>query len=141
MVEVLQKRLPKWILNPSWYVLCKASEENRNHLFYGCPYNKGIWEKVGALLHHQYNFDNTALLCKHICRNRPKSKKQVIHLNMAVVTLWSIWLERNKRIFNGKEKSLPALWEDIQALIGLWTSRSPIFKNSTSSVTLNLNVF
>lgn len=108
-IEILQKRLPKWNLNPSWCVIYTANEENRNHLFNNCPYRKGIWEKVGVLLHHPYNFDNGAFLCKYICKTRPKLKKQVIHLNMVVITLLSTWLERNKRTFNGEEISLLAL--------------------------------
>lgn len=71
----LQRRLLMWNLNPSWCVLCKSDEEDKNHLFNTCSYTKGIWDKVGVLLNRFVNFYNIVSLSKYICRTRPKTKK------------------------------------------------------------------
>ncbi|PNT60638.1 hypothetical protein BRADI_5g02788v3, partial [Brachypodium distachyon] len=50
------------------------------------------------------------------CRaaDRPKAK------TIALTTLWEIWLERNRRIFQGVELSPGQLVSRIQETMGLW---------------------
>ncbi|KAA0039966.1 LINE-1 retrotransposable element ORF2 protein [Cucumis melo var. makuwa] len=81
-------------------------------------------------------------LCSRPSCWKQKTKKNVILYNTYASALWNIWLERNARIFNGKEKTVAEIWEDIKALAGLWTSRSSLFTNyQASSIALNLNAF
>ncbi|XP_050939384.1 uncharacterized protein LOC127148989 [Cucumis melo] len=81
-------------------------------------------------------------LCSRPSCWKQKTKKNVILYNTYASALWNIWLERNARIFNGKEKTVAEIWEDIKALAGLWTSRSSLFSNyQASSIALNLNAF
>ena len=113
----LQKRLPSWSLKPSWCVMCKTADEDKNQVFISCPFANDIWKKVGALFNRSFIFEDTTYLCKYIYRSKVKAKNQTILLNTVAVILWSIWNERNKKIFNDVKNS-PLIWEDIQALIG-----------------------
>ena len=82
------------------------------------------------------------MLCKEPFKAKGKTKKQTIEQHLAAATLWNIWNERNRRTFKEEERTTVSVWEDTQAITGLWTSRSSLFKNYTSSsIALNLHAF
>ena len=79
------------------------------------------------------------LISSLITTQRPKTKRELISFNLFVATIWSIWLERNKRLFRNSISNANNLWKDICNLTGLWLSKEKLFKNySTSSIALNL---
>lgn len=41
---------------------------------------------------------------------------------------WTFWLERNSRIFDGKEASVDSLWDRTRFLASFWAFVSPPFK-------------
>ncbi|KAA0039770.1 LINE-1 retrotransposable element ORF2 protein [Cucumis melo var. makuwa] len=140
--EQLMKRLPNLCSRPSWCVMCKRNDEDRIHLFILCPIAKSIWRSISSHLSSNVNCLSPKELCITMCSWKQKTKKNVILFNTYASALWNIWLERNARIFNGKEKTVAEIWEDIKALAGLWTSRSSLFSNyQASSIALNLNAF
>ena len=46
-----------------------------------------------------------------------------------VAVMWMIWIERNNRIFEGKEEEKEWLWERIRFVAPLWASNSKPFKH------------
>ena len=49
-----------------------------------------------------------------------------------LATAWGVWMERNKRIFEGKSNSVEDLRDYIIFLIGLWARASRVFDSSES---------
>ncbi|TYK10356.1 LINE-1 retrotransposable element ORF2 protein [Cucumis melo var. makuwa] len=140
--DQLTKRMPNLCSRPSWCVMCKRNEEDRIHLFILCPIAKSIWNLISSHLKSNVNCLSPKDLCITMCSWKQKTKKNIILFNTYASALWNIWLERNARIFNGKEKTVADLWEDIKALAGLWTSRFLLFTNyQATSIALNLNAF
>ena len=105
-MDMLQRRLPTWNLNPSWCILCKAAEEDRQHLFSLCPFSSKLWKNVEVVLDRPLLTLNPAVLCKETYKTKEKTKIQTIEQHLVAATLWNIWSERNKRIFKGKKKQL-----------------------------------
>ena len=55
-----------------------------------------------------------------------------------VVTLWTIWKERNVRHFEGKSSSVDSLPEKVKLLVALWVSPHPLFHDfSIDSIMVN----
>ena len=42
---------------------------------------------------------------------------------------WSLWLERNSRIFEDKESSLEFIWERVKFWVALWVFETKEFKD------------
>ena len=63
-MDMLQRRLPTWNINPSWCIICKAAEEDRHHLFSLCPLSKNLWKKVEEVLDKPLPHTNPSVLCK-----------------------------------------------------------------------------
>ena len=101
----LQKRLPYWNLNPNWCPLCKNHLKNIDHLFITCPYSQDLWKKTFDTLKWRYVITNLAALCKDLYSIKSDNRKRTITFNTIDVTLWVIWLERNKRIFKGLKRT------------------------------------
>ena len=136
------KEAPHMTLNPNWCALCRKNGEGRDHLFLKCSFALSIWQKLEMQFRRYTHQQNASSLCIEVCRVKQRSKKEIIAFNSFTITLWSIWLERNNRTFNDKEKPHYELWDDIKALTGLWTNRSKKFSNnSVGTIALNLNAF
>lgn len=116
--------------NPSWCVLCKRNEESRDHLFLYIvillpPFGrKLVLCSTGIILVNRFQ----------LCANMSIVLRKETGRIPLFSTLWPLrfgayGLERNNRTFNDKEKASSELWEDIKALMSLWTSRSSLFKD------------
>lgn len=70
------------------------------------------------------------------------SKAHIIRSNIMAVVLWSIWLERNRRIFQEVDRNQNYLWNEILSLAALWSSKFPFFCNyDVSTIALNWKLF
>ncbi|KAJ3687028.1 hypothetical protein LUZ61_016192 [Rhynchospora tenuis] len=93
--------------------------ETSLHLFLQCPFARSIWD----LIQHQFRLPMlhfTTDLTSFWLQNR-------IHLGTHWDTIWaaatwSVWKERNNRIFSLKAKSPVVLLRDISKLVCLWSN-------------------
>ncbi|XP_031744692.1 uncharacterized protein LOC116405125 [Cucumis sativus] len=108
-MDMLQRRLPTWNLKPSWCILCKAAEEDRQHFFTHCPFSTNLLKKVEVILGKSLLFPNSTTLCKDLFKTKGKTKKQTIKQYLVAATLWNIWNERNRMIFRGEEKKVDSV--------------------------------
>ncbi|KAM7470703.1 hypothetical protein LguiA_008886 [Lonicera macranthoides] len=56
--------------------------------------------------------------------DKGRNKQQVLCRFAVLAAAWSLWMERNKRIFEGKSNSFEDLRDYIIFLIGLWARAS-----------------
>ena len=141
-MEKIQRRLENLCLNPNWCVLCKKSNETTDHIFLRCPYTINIWNTTKNQLNWDLNDDNLPALISTICSNNIKTQKWVIIFNLRIAIIWSIWLERNDRLFNNLSHSYTYLSENICNLTAQWSTKTKLFKNySASIIAQHLSVF
>lgn len=73
-------------------------------------------------------------LCGNLCYINTKVKKKgLINFNLIVAAIWTIWLERNKRIFNNTCVSIINIWKDICNLTSLLSSKNPLLAFNISA--------
>ncbi|PON86642.1 hypothetical protein TorRG33x02_175780 [Trema orientale] len=54
--------------------------------------------------------------------------------NVAVIAIFrSIWIERNKRIFDDAKEDLNSIWEKVKYLVALWVYDTRFFKDLSFS--------
>ncbi|KAJ0860073.1 putative reverse transcriptase zinc-binding domain-containing protein [Helianthus annuus] len=101
---------------------CGYMEETANHIFVTCITAKAIWWLVGVWL------KNTDLLAcstvKEILAvawgvNLPTIQKKAFSC-VIMAAIWTIWIQRNERIFNNTYKSYTRIVEDIKECSLLW---------------------
>ncbi|KAJ3701224.1 hypothetical protein LUZ61_004929 [Rhynchospora tenuis] len=91
--------------------------ETSSHLFVHCPFARSIWDISQICL-------NLPFLCfpldiKSFWLENRSRLRQPWDTIWAAVT-WTLWKERNNRIFNGKSKTAFLLFREIRSLIGFW---------------------
>lgn len=128
-MEILQRKMPKSCLNPNMCVLCKAASEDINHLFLTCGVSRILWDRIYSYIGLGFNIWNIKTLYESFSKLAQSNRRNIIFLNVGVVVLWSMWKERNNKIFNNTEKSMTNIWEEINNMIGLWSSRNKVFKD------------
>ncbi|CAN1131720.1 Putative ribonuclease H protein At1g65750 [Linum perenne] len=116
--ENLQKR---GFIGPNVCVLCRADLESVSHLFVSCAFTSQVWLIFSSKLAiwGPDHFDIRVLIQGWQSRNFQSGyrryRDRLIH---AIV--WFIWLERNNRIFRGKEMSVAAVVWRVADAIGRW---------------------
>ena len=97
--------------------LCDARIEDKAHLFFDCPFSKYLWEL--CLSAHKRPDTWSSLLIKEQFSSKLKTYKLARLVFSA--TIWHIWRERNRRIFNSqrlhKITVFRGIYEDINILM------------------------
>ena len=96
-VDNLQKR--GW-LHQEHCVLCDGPLETGLHLALLCPFAKAVWNQVLVWEDFDTQIANTQPEPMHIDDWWDKATQKVPKLlNVLIYTIWNIWKERNRRIF------------------------------------------
>jgi hypothetical protein len=119
-----RERLKRFgIINEDLCVLCSSSTETRDHIFFECPYVAYIWTLCKLKLgYHPILLGNIVEEASQI-RNKFKVKDQTYILARLAfqVTIWHIWLERNRRIFQHQQLNkimvFRRIYEDIHMML------------------------
>ncbi|XP_074305632.1 uncharacterized protein LOC141640852 [Silene latifolia] len=91
-------------------VLCEAAEEDVHHLFFDCSYSLQVWTVVRGRMCILDPDSNLVHLLKWLReRNTGRARDKVKTRVAFVCTLYTIWKERNKRIFKGQSTSAHTL--------------------------------
>ncbi|KAK9064964.1 hypothetical protein SSX86_016347 [Deinandra increscens subsp. villosa] len=112
--------------------LCGSDTETSTHIFTGCFYAAEIWSRVEnwCRLSPMIVFDVSDFL--KIPGNQPMSKHAKYILRGIIYTsLWTIWIERNDRIFQNKRRRAKEVFESIRMTSYFW------FKNRTNVISLD----
>ncbi|XP_074278588.1 uncharacterized protein LOC141602180 [Silene latifolia] len=98
-------------------VLCKQDNENHKHLFFKCSFSKEVWH--GILSWMKISGRTTSLNKElHWGANRGTCKhwKTKWFLGCLGAVVYSIWEERNARIFQGVEHNVDGIIKRVQFL-------------------------
>lgn len=124
---------PNHSLCPQWCVMCKRNSESADHLFLPCLVAFVFWQRLFGLRDDQWVAPQE---CIHMLLVRfegfgGNKRAKTMWSCVVFAVFWSIWLERNARIFDGKELDVKALWERAEYLASFWAYVSRLFKGVT----------
>ena len=110
--DQIQRKRPFASLSPSWCILCKRDGENIDHVLLQCSFVRKLWDKVfelfnivGAVPHKWADF---VIVKWHF--NNYNKKISCLWRFAIMAAAWSVWLERNKRIFEDKSSLAEDIW-------------------------------
>ncbi|XP_074313550.1 uncharacterized protein LOC141648729 [Silene latifolia] len=117
-----QKKLPtvdnlcrRGLYLTNWCVLCKQAMETHSHLFFECVFAGDLWRKVLDWMRVR---GRTSNLRKELywCSNRRHRKHWQAGWYYCCLSacIYTVWQERNTRIFSGKETDIPTLLKQLQ---------------------------
>eukprot|EP00253_Pinus_taeda_P006621 PITA_06621 len=125
---------------PSICVNCKAQEDTIHHLLDACPLANQLWEKA-------------SFRCQRLCRLQhwqmnPYKSGILNHLwnILPGLLLWSIWKERNKRIFKDQCSRVEIIWSKLcvnlkeTLLLRSWTEEDLLTLNNEKAIWENWNL-
>lgn len=104
---------------PSWCVLCGKAEETMSHLLDACEFSSTLWDKGAQLFRRTDRRRGHPELSIQQWGEDPFSNSILNRLWFAFpgFLLWSIWKERNRRIFELKYKPSDEVWGRIRSLM------------------------
>jgi hypothetical protein len=117
-------RLRKFhIINSDRCVLCDDGQENIQHLYFECSFSKYLWSlcKLKLSLHHSHI--GSLIQEADVIRDKFKARDKTYKLARLAfnATVWHIWQERNRRIFQRaqlhKVMVFRNIYEDIKLLL------------------------
>ncbi|VFQ66036.1 unnamed protein product [Cuscuta campestris] len=103
-------RLRRFLHIDTRCVLCSRGEEDKEHLFYGCPYALNIKEEIGQWLGIQWKAKNDATMKEVLEHIRGRRKRQIVIAGFAAVC-YAVWRARNLRI---KQEKVLTVEESIE---------------------------
>eukprot|EP00253_Pinus_taeda_P014726 PITA_14726 len=109
----------KGFIGPSRCCLCKLEEETKDHLLLHCPFAKSLWIRAKRTFGKS---ENTPGVFKDVVFqwNTKTFQCQVVRRAWDLISgfsLWMIWKERNRRIFQNSAMESEAVWgKSIQLL-------------------------
>ena len=115
----------------SWCCMCHCDGESVDHLLLHCKAAGALWNFVVRCFGLQWVFPNRVVdLLSGWWNLLGKHNSDIWNL-IPPCLLWTIWRERNRRIFEDKEKSQDQLLESFVCLLFEW-SRVWGFTSSTT---------
>ncbi|XP_074300996.1 uncharacterized protein LOC141632341 [Silene latifolia] len=102
---------------PNRCVLCKLAAESHGHLFFHCSFSAVVWSRVLCWMNlpgRSCDFKIELVWCIH--RGSRRHWKHSWFLSCLTITVYSLWKERNRRIFSGHDCSTDQLVAIIKRL-------------------------
>ncbi|XP_031281863.1 uncharacterized protein LOC116140357 [Pistacia vera] len=97
---------------------CNHGQETIDHLFFACPYTQRIWNRILELSSLGYVTRSWNDYVEHITSRWRKNKlKYSIGKLSLGAAIYSIWRERNSRIFGGECKDAHTLYNSIKNVV------------------------
>ncbi|XP_072151401.1 uncharacterized protein [Setaria viridis] len=120
----LQRR--GWASNPNC-ALCEATQETGLHMFTACNYTRNVWAQLSAWTRcpaidpecwtpHDALHDWWTALAGAQVANKKGLRSLII------LVLWEVWKERNARVFQHQEQSIPRLVARIRDEATTWVA-------------------
>ncbi|XP_020258446.1 uncharacterized protein LOC109834839 [Asparagus officinalis] len=102
------------IININCCRFCSGSE-SRDHLFFECCYSSDVWVKVMNWLQFRWRSCKWDQVLNWFCSKlRGRGFKQKLKKLALTSTIYSIWNERNTRVFRHELKSADQLFKEIK---------------------------
>ncbi|XP_019266292.1 PREDICTED: uncharacterized protein LOC109243766 [Nicotiana attenuata] len=108
-------RLSKWNMNvDTTCVFCKCQPEHHHHLFYNCSIVMELWYDIFKWL--QIPVPATTwnqLLCWFMGKAKKKTTEGQLMRMVLAETVYSIWVERNHRVFEKMYRDRQSIVREI----------------------------
>ena len=128
--SILQRRRPYPSLSPGWCILCKRHNESIDHLFLHCDFAFRLWTNILKEFGTEWVIPRSTKDLLTLGQGLSLTKKGKTCWKVAVsATLWAIWLERNKRIFEETEETIESTWNRIRLWVTIWLHVCEDFKS------------
>eukprot|EP00253_Pinus_taeda_P028396 PITA_28396 len=100
------------IHGPSICPNCQSQEEMLQHLLDSCPLANHLWEKTGFRCQRKCRTSKDIINSMRLWHLSPYKSTLLNHLWRIIpgLLLWTIWKERNKRIFKDQSTPLEIIW-------------------------------
>jgi hypothetical protein len=140
--EMLQRRRPNSCFSPHWCVLCKQHGESAIHIFLQCDLASHLWQKLyweaGLTWDAPSQISDLLTQTQNNQYGFGRGKKARVLWGCSVLAIfWVLWMERNRRIFEGYGGvGFEFLWGRIRFWVALWASVSEAFKDYSFSTIL-----
>jgi hypothetical protein len=96
-------------------VFCNQDQESHRHLFFKCSWSSTLWNNIVQWLHIHHRMGS---LSSALRRLRPKRKLVLSRMRRAslAISVYLIWEERNKRVFDNSFSSVEKVFRRFQVL-------------------------
>lgn len=84
-------------------------EETHDHLFFNCPFTRQVWVTVSLKSQFTWQPQSLSTLVTLISTMKGRGLKNILAKLTFIVTLYHIWLERNRRKFQGLHNGLASI--------------------------------
>ncbi|KAJ9536525.1 LOW QUALITY PROTEIN: hypothetical protein OSB04_un000277 [Centaurea solstitialis] len=113
-----QDRILEWKHDPPDMKcsLCNMCMDSHDHLFFRCTVANQVWLKVLDNLHWN-NFPDTWDAIFHCLSDTDLAPKSLRHRLALAAAVYTIWCERNRRLFTGVEQPVPHLVASILSIV------------------------
>lgn len=110
---------------------CQEELETTLHIFTGCPYSHEVWIRLEdwCKLSHTFFFDIPDILRLPESLSLSKDRKCILR-GIVYTALWTLWNERNDRIFNNKQRRPLQIVEHIKSTSYFWICNRSRWKES-----------
>ncbi|XP_071705361.1 uncharacterized protein [Rutidosis leptorrhynchoides] len=110
--------------------LCGNQQDSHNHLFFECTYSKQVWNQVQGLMPLRSLGDNWKEVIHKISPiSHTRVARVVVSKLLFAATIYYIWQERNRCLFNRTKRKAEQVYKDIYNTVRL-KLMSLRFKNS-----------
>ncbi|GKA67000.1 hypothetical protein Tco_0766808 [Tanacetum coccineum] len=126
---VIRKRLKTQDLIPAWdssaalgmvCSLCECIPDSHDHLFFGCSFARGVWDRLKDLACIDLSTPNIYdIIGSLLPIVKKRTSKSVCAKLVVAATAYFIWQERNWRLFKKGKRSTDQLVECVKASVRL----------------------
>ncbi|XP_039027150.1 uncharacterized protein LOC120160903 [Hibiscus syriacus] len=108
-------------------IFCGAVLETRNHLFFDCSVAASLWSGVYLLNGLRFRHPSWDALFAWVAASwKGKSLLTSIIKIASNALIYTIWQERNKRLFQGRSSTVEEMFYAIKEIVGLHLMDRPI---------------
>ncbi|KAJ9535927.1 hypothetical protein OSB04_un000907 [Centaurea solstitialis] len=109
-----QDRISSWKHDPPDLTcpFCGTEQDSHTHLFFTCQYTKEVWNMVRLKMEWEdfpESWDDIVLAIA----DTSTAPKMLTHKLALAASVYTIWRERNRRLFRGDKRSVLSLTKDI----------------------------
>ncbi|XP_039045799.1 uncharacterized protein LOC120185725 [Hibiscus syriacus] len=106
------------LINESFCVLCNSELEIREHMFLTCPTVVIIWDSIFSLSGLHFVARSWETFEVWACSSwKGKSLLTMVMKIVLNALIYIIWDERNKRVFQGRSRSVEEIFKAIKDII------------------------